>query len=85
MYVAFHGSRIVLESIGYFLYYNNFAHINKQVSKQGTILNTRNTGDPLEKEVETHSRILAWEIPWTEKRGGLQSMGSQKSQAWLSD
>ena len=36
--------------------------------------------DPLEKEVATRSSILAWEIPWTEKPGGLQSMGSQKSQ-----
>ena len=34
--------------------------------------------DPLEKEMATHSSILAWEIPWTEKPGGLQSMGSQK-------
>ena len=34
----------------------------------------------LEKEMATHSSILAWEIPWTEKPGGLQSMGSQKSQ-----
>ena len=33
----------------------------------------------------THSRILAWEIPWTEELGGLQSMGSQKSQTRLSD
>ena len=33
--------------------------------------------DPLEKEMATHSTILAWEIPWTEERGGLQSMGSQ--------
>ena len=32
-----------------------------------------------------HSNILAWEIPWTEEPGGLQSMGSQKSQAGLSD
>ena len=37
-------------------------------------------GDPLEKGMATHSSILAWEIPWTEKPGGLQSMGSQKSQ-----
>ena len=36
--------------------------------------------DPLEKEMETHSSILAWEIPWTEETGGLQPMGSQKSQ-----
>ena len=32
----------------------------------------------LEKEMETHSSILAWEIPWTEETGGLQSMGSQR-------
>ena len=30
---------------------------------------------PLEKEMATHSSILVWEIPWTEKPGGLQSMG----------
>ena len=31
--------------------------------------------DPLEKEIATHSSILAWRIPWTEEPGGLQSMG----------
>ena len=35
--------------------------------------------NPLEKEMTTHSSILAWEIPWTEEPGGLQSMVSQKS------
>ena len=35
--------------------------------------------DPLEKEMTTHSSILAWKIPWTEEPGGLQSMGSQAS------
>ena len=35
--------------------------------------------DPLEKEMVTHSSILAWKIPQTEDPGGLQSMGSQKS------
>ena len=35
---------------------------------------------PLKKEMATHSCILAWRIPWTEEPGGLQSMGSQKSQ-----
>ena len=34
--------------------------------------------DPLEKGLATHSSILAWEIPWTEKPGGLQSMGLQR-------
>ena len=41
--------------------------------------------DPLEKEMATHSNILAWEILWTEKPGELQSMELQKSQAWLSN
>ena len=34
--------------------------------------------DPLEKEMATHSSILAWKIPWTEKPGGLQSMWLQR-------
>ena len=34
--------------------------------------------DPLEKEMATHSSILAWEIPWTEEPRGLQSTGSQR-------
>ena len=33
--------------------------------------------DPLEKETTAHSSILAWEVPWVEDPGGLQSMGSQ--------
>ena len=37
--------------------------------------------DSLEKEMATHSSILAWEIPWTERPGRLQSMGPQKSPA----
>ena len=35
--------------------------------------------DPLEKEIATHSSILAWEISWTEEPGVLQSMGSQRA------
>ena len=34
--------------------------------------------DPLEKDMATHSSILAWRIPWTEAPGGLQSTGSQR-------
>ena len=34
--------------------------------------------DPLGKGMATHSSILAWEIPWTEEPGGLQSMGLQR-------
>ena len=36
------------------------------------------THTPLEKEMATHSSIIAWRIPWTEKPGGLQSMGLQR-------
>ena len=35
-------------------------------------------GDPMEEGTATHSSILAWRIPWTEKPGGLQSTGSQR-------
>ena len=34
--------------------------------------------DPLEKEIATHSSIIAWEISWTDEPGELQSMGSQR-------
>ena len=34
--------------------------------------------DPLEKEMATHSSVLAWKTPWTAETGGLQSMGSQR-------
>ena len=39
----------------------------------------------LEKEMVTHSSVLAWRIPWTEEPGGVRSMGSQKSRTQLSD
>ena len=35
--------------------------------------------DPLEKELATHSSILAWKIPWTEEAGGLRPMGFKES------
>ena len=41
--------------------------------------------DPLAKGMATHSNIPAWRIPWTEEPGGLQSMGLQKHQTWLSN
>ena len=34
--------------------------------------------DPLKEEMATHSSVLAWEIPWTEEPGGVQSMGLQE-------
>ena len=45
---------------------------------QETWVRSPSQKEPLEKEMATHSGILAWEIPWTEEPGGLQSMGSQR-------
>ena len=41
--------------------------------------------DTLEKEMAIYSSVLAWEIPWTEEPGGLQSVGSQKSRMQLNN
>ena len=46
---------------------------------QDTLVRFLGQEDPLEKEMATHSSILAWRIAWTEEPGGLQSMGSQES------
>ena len=48
---------------------------------QDTGVRSLSQEDTLEEETATHSSILAWEIPWTEEPGRLQSMGSQKS--WI--
>ena len=47
-------------------------------AKQDTRVRSLGREDPLEKGRATHSSILAWRIPWTEKPGGLQSIGSQR-------
>ena len=47
-------------------------------AKQETWVQSLGQEGPLEKEVATHSRIFAWEIPWTEEPGRLQSMWSQR-------
>ena len=52
-------------------------------AKQEMRVQSLSREDPLEKGMVTHSSIPAWRIPWTEKPGGLQSMGSWKSQTWL--
>ena len=44
---------------------------------QETWVQSRGQEDPLEKNMPTHSSILAWRIPWSEEPGGLQSMGLQ--------
>ena len=48
-------------------------------AKQERRVRSLNWEDPLEEEMAAHSSILAWEIPWTEEPGRLQSMGSQRA------
>ena len=50
----------------------------QMVKMQETWIRSLSWEKPLEKEVATHSSILAWEIPWMEESGGLWSMGSQR-------
>ena len=51
--------------------------VNNLSATQETQVPSLGQEDPLEKEMATHSSILAWRIPWTEEPGGLQSMESQ--------
>ena len=47
-------------------------------AKQEMWVQSQGGEDPLEEEMATHSSIPAWETPWTEEPGGLQSVGSQR-------
>ena len=50
--------------------------VKNMPAKQVTQIQSLGQEDLLEKETATHASVLAWEIPWTEEPGGLQSMGS---------
>ena len=52
--------------------------VKNQPAMQEMEVQSLDQEDPLDKEMETHSTILAWDISWTEERGGLQSMGVTK-------
>ena len=54
------------------------AQLVKNLPMQEMRLRYPDQKDPLEKEIATHSGTLAWEIPWTEEPGQLQSMGSKR-------
>ena len=58
--------------------------VNSLPAMQETWVQFLGWEDPMEREMATHSSTLAWKISWTEKPGGLQSMGLQ-SWTWLSD
>ena len=55
-----------------------FQSVKNLPALQETWVRSPGWEDPLEKEMATHSSILAWRISWTEEPGGLQSMGSQR-------
>ena len=52
--------------------------VKNMPAMQETRVQSLSQEDPLEKDMATHSSILAWRIPWTEESGGPQSMGSQR-------
>ena len=52
--------------------------VKKLTAKKEIWIRFQGQEDPLEKEMATHTSVLAWGIPWTEEPGGLQSMGSQR-------
>ena len=52
--------------------------VKRLPAMQETWVQSLGQEDPLEKEMVTHSSTVAWKIPWTEKPGRLQSMGSQR-------
>ena len=51
--------------------------VKNSPAMQETQFRSLDQEDPLEKDMAIHSSILAWEIPWTEETGGLQSPGLQ--------
>ena len=52
--------------------------IKSPLARRETWVQSLGQEGPFEKDMATHSSILAWRIPWIEKPGGLQSMGSQR-------
>ena len=77
------GSISIAASIHFVLtdgFYQGSSSKNRSVMQemQETQLRSLGREDALEGEMATHSSILAWKIPWAEKPGGLQSVGSQR-------
>ena len=68
IYIVLHVSRAFLET----------QTVNNLLAMQETQIRSLGWKDPLEKEMTTHSSIMAWRIPWAEEPGGLQSVGLQR-------
>ena len=100
--IPWSGERGGLQSLGLQRVGHGWATITTHYYRWGTVLEAQSVKnlpemqetqvwalgweDPLEKEMATHSSVLAWEIPWTEKPGGQQSLGSQRVRhGWATD
>ena len=66
------------EGIGYPHQYSWASLVAQLIKNLSAMRETLGWEDPLEEGMATHPSILAWEIPWTEEPGGLQSMGLQR-------
>ena len=80
-----HNSKRVPVSWGCLLGFPGTSVVKNLPGNAGDVRLTPGTGRSPKEEMTTHSSILAWEMPWTEEPGKLQSMGPQKSQALLND
>ena len=84
-----HGLQLQSFCVFFFFFFKKASLVTQMVKNLPAVQETwvRSLGqeDPLEKEIATHSSILAWRIPRTEKPGGLQFMGSQRGQTRLSN
>ena len=73
-----HCKIIFEQSLNYLVYFSTGGSVGMESAcNSGDFIGSLDQEAPLEKETATHSSILAWEIPWTEKPDGLQSIGSQ--------
>ena len=59
--------------------------VKNQPANATNVVRSLGQEDSLEKRMAAHFSLLAWEIPWTEEPGGLEPMGSQKSEMHLSN
>ena len=61
-----------------FIIFTGGSEVKASASNEGDLGSIPGLGRSLEKEMATHSSILAWRIPWTDELGGLQSTGSRR-------
>ena len=78
IYVKTYKANLAFLKNNLFMFYHTAQSVRNMPAMQETQARSLGQEDPLEEGMATHSGILAWEIPWTEEPGVLQSMGSQR-------